>query len=113
MISFFRNSDKLFFIVEHKNEFSESEVDRLEWLFSGSKLLKEKKLKGKFIGPRIEMTTPWSTNAVEITKNIGINSISRIEILKLGYDNYDSMTEFSYKNPDENIFHLKNCRSCF
>ena len=108
MISFFRNSDKLFFVVEHKNEFSESEVDRLEWLFSGSKLLKEKKLKGKFIGPRIEMTTPWSTNAVEITKNIGINSISRIEILKLGYDNYDSMTEFSYKNPDENIFDLKN-----
>ena len=75
MISFFRNSDKLFFVVEHKNEFSESEVDRLEWLFSGSKLLKEKKLKGKFIGPRIEMTTPWSTNAVEITKNVGINNI--------------------------------------
>ena len=74
MISFFRNSDKVFFVVEHKSEFSESEVDKLEWLFSGSKLLKEKKLEGKFIGPRIEMTTPWSTNAVEITKNVGINN---------------------------------------
>ena len=56
----------------------------------------------------MEMKTPWSTNAVEITKNIGINNISRIEILKLGSDNYDSMTEFSYNNPDKNIFDLKN-----
>ena len=48
MISFFRNSDNLFFVVEHKNEFSESEVDRLEWLFSGSKLLKENKYFLKF-----------------------------------------------------------------
>ena len=28
------------------------------------------------------MTTPWSTNAVEITKNVGINYIVRIEILE-------------------------------
>ena len=54
MISFFRNSDKLFFVVEHKNEFSESEVDRLEWLFSGSKLLKEKKLKENLLDQELK-----------------------------------------------------------
>ena len=32
-----------------------------------------------FVGPRAAMITPWSTNAVEITQNMGISGIIRIE----------------------------------
>ena len=31
------------------------------------------------MGPRREMITPWSTNAEEITQNMGISGILRIE----------------------------------
>src|SRR5690606_14215389 len=32
-----------------------------------------------YVGPRAAMVTPWSTNAVEITQNMGIQGIIRIE----------------------------------
>ena len=32
-----------------------------------------------FIGPRAAMVTPWSTNATEITQNMGITGVTRIE----------------------------------
>ena len=74
MISFFKKSSDNFFVVEHIDEFSKGEINKLTWLFNGSEFLNIKKLKGNYIGPIKEMTTPWSTNAVEISKNIGINS---------------------------------------
>lgn len=36
-------------------------------------------MQGFYVGPRREMITPWSTNAVEITQNMSLNGISRIE----------------------------------
>ena len=52
------------------------------------------------------MTTHWSTNAVEISKNIGINSITRIECLIKTQSDHDMMTQSEYQNPDQNIFHI-------
>tara|TARA_B100000475_G_scaffold200459_1_gene184906 strand:- start:996 stop:4643 length:3648 start_codon:yes stop_codon:yes gene_type:complete len=106
MISFFKKSSDNFFVVEHIDEFSKGEINKLTWLFNGSEFLNIKKLKGNYIGPIKEMTTPWSTNAVEISKNIGINSITRIECLIKTQSDHDMMTQSEYQNPDQNIFHI-------
>ena len=81
MISFFKKSASFFFVIEHKNILSKEDINKLSWLLSNSKYLNKDKLLGEFIGPRKEMTTPWSTNAVEISKIVGIKSINRIERL--------------------------------
>ena len=81
MISFFKKSASFFFVIEHKNILSKEDINKLSWLLSNSKYLNKDKLLGEFIGPRKEMTTPWSTNAVEISKIVGVKSINRIERL--------------------------------
>ena len=106
MISFFKKSSDNYFVVEHIEEFSKKDINKLSWLFSGSEYININKLKGTYIGPIREMTTPWSTNAVEITKNIGINSIIRIECLIKTESDHDEMTQTEYQNPDQNIFHI-------
>ncbi len=104
MISFFKKSSNYFFAVEHDTILDKKDIRALSWLFSNSSLLKEKKLTGSFIGPLKEMTSPWSTNAVEISKNVGIDGIKRIEILKKDKDSFDPMTEANYLNPDQDVF---------
>ena len=79
MISFFKKSSTDYYIINHSKKLSLNHINKLCWLFGNAKILKSSSLKGKFIGPRKEMTTPWSTNAVEIASNIGIDSIIRIE----------------------------------
>ena len=66
-------------VVDSISELSSETVSRLSWLFGKATLVKAKSVKGFFIGPRREMITPWSTNAVEITQNMGIDGIVRIE----------------------------------
>jgi phosphoribosylformylglycinamidine synthase len=41
-----------------------------------------------FVGPRAAMITPWSTNAVEITQNMGIKDIIRIEEFTSSTEDY-------------------------
>lgn len=77
MITFFRGSN--IFAVGSSQELSHSDVQKLNWLFGGAECLEARSLSGFFIGPRREMITPWSTNAVEITQNMGISGIYRIE----------------------------------
>ena len=64
MIVFFKIGAKSVFAVESKRKFDQCELEKLEWLFSGAKHVKSKSLKGVFVGPRREMITPCSTNAV-------------------------------------------------
>ncbi|MCD8102553.1 MAG: phosphoribosylformylglycinamidine synthase [Alistipes sp.] len=52
---------------------------RLQWLFSGASRIDNERVEGRFVGPRREMITPWSTNAVEIARNLGVEGIVRIE----------------------------------
>jgi phosphoribosylformylglycinamidine synthase len=106
MISFFKKSSDNYFVIEHIDKFSKKDINKLTWLFSGSEYLNINKLKGTYIGPIREMTTPWSTNAVEITRNIGIKSINRIECLIKTQSDHDQMTQTEYQNPDQNIFHI-------
>ena len=108
MISFFKKSPNYYFVVEHNEILSSKYLKILNWLFGDSELIRSKLIKGVFIGPRKEMTTPWSTNAVEIIKNVGIECIQRVEILINDKDEYDVMTESKYINPNENIFRVSS-----
>ena len=79
MITFFRADNQHIYAVQSKEPLAEPDIEKLVWLFDGAKPLSDKELKGHFVGPRREMVTPWSTNAVEITQNMGIEGIVRVE----------------------------------
>ena len=104
MISFFKKSSNYFFAVEHSKKLVKDDIKILSWLFGNASYSKDSILKGNYIGPVKEMTTPWSTNAVEITKNVGINYIDRIEILEKNKNSFDPMTESKYLDPGQEIF---------
>ena len=109
MISFFTKDNNHVFAVESEGILSSEIIKKLEWLFSNSSYIHAKIIKSKYIGPRANMITPWSTNAVEITQNMGINGIKRIEEF-FSYDDeylYDIMTNELYQKLDQNIFSIE------
>ena len=79
MILFFQTTNQTIYAVQTAQALNKEDINKLVWLFGEAKLLDANILSGKFIGPRREMITPWSTNAVEITQNMGIKGIERIE----------------------------------
>ena len=109
MILFFRKSSDEYYVVSSSKNLLPEHESRLVWIFSGATLFTEGKLSGKFVGPRKEMITPWSTNAVEIAQNAGIDYLDRIEILT-GWDDgsfYDPMLQGVYENPGQDIFEIE------
>jgi phosphoribosylformylglycinamidine synthase len=107
MILFFRRNPELHYAVGHAQPFSKTDIDKLVWLFGGAQPLDEKALGGQFVGPRKEMITPWSTNAVEITQTMGIDGIERIEEfvrIESGTAQYDRMLHQLYTHLDQDIF---------
>src|SRR5512133_2839331 len=82
MIVFFRTG-KTIYAVEASQFLAQPVIKKLKWLFDNARLVNENTLTGGFIGPRKEMITPWSTNAVEITQNMGIRYIHRIEVFSI------------------------------
>ena len=79
MIQFFRTPAQHVYAVQSADPLKVADVHKLEWLFSEAMLLESSHVEGNYVGPRREMITPWSTNAVEITQNMGISGIIRIE----------------------------------
>lgn len=79
MISFFRTPTHSIIATEADHALDTSEREELEWLYGEAQEVEETALTGYFVGPRREMITPWSTNAVEITQNMGLRGIRRIE----------------------------------
>ncbi|MDE6403731.1 MAG: hypothetical protein K2K86_07980 [Muribaculaceae bacterium] len=79
MITFFKKGSSTIYAVESDHKFTTDEKERLSWLLGEARPLSATSVKGTFVGPRKEMITPWSTNAVEITQNMGLSGISRIE----------------------------------
>ena len=116
MIRFFQTPQKTVIATEVDHTLSEQEIKELNWLYGEATLLDADKLEGFFVGPRREMVTPWSTNAVEITQNMGLKGISRIEEYfpvdsgKLTADNqvpedaYDPMLQRAYHGLNQDIF---------
>ena len=79
MILFFRTPSKSVIATQVDHQLDSNEINELCWLFGDAVLEKADSLEGFFVGPRREMITPWSTNAVEITQNMNLHGISRIE----------------------------------
>lgn len=107
MISFFKTPSTSVIAVDINHSLSAEEIQKLCWLFGAATLENETVLTGFYIGPRKEMVTPWSTNAVEITQNMGIEGILRIEEYFPAKDEqseYDPMLQRMYKGLDQNIF---------
>lgn len=106
MIQFFQSSDKSVLAVETSHTFSKNDIEKLIWLFSGATPVEADVVKGRFVGPRREMITPWSTNAVEITQNMGLEGIARIEeYVPLSPEKgHDPMLQHVYENLDQQLF---------
>lgn len=107
MVLFFKGNSKQIIAVGTQAELSAENISKLEWLFSGAKLSESKILEGFFVGPRKEMITPWSTNAVEITQNMGVEGITRIEeFFEVDSEKaeFDPMLQALYNGLDNSIF---------
>ena len=105
MIVFFQTNDSKIIAVDTANSFDSKTIEKLEWLLNGS-ALSEDKVEGTYLGPRKEMITPWSTNAMEITQNMGINNITRIEEFVEANDNtsFDPMLQAKWNGLDQSTF---------
>ncbi|MFV0539717.1 MAG: phosphoribosylformylglycinamidine synthase [Aestuariibaculum sp.] len=79
MIHFFGNQNSKVYAVQATKEFSAKTIKKLIWLFGNQPQIPVASIDAFFVGPRAAMVTPWSTNAVEITQNMGIEGIVRIE----------------------------------
>ncbi|MBW2961449.1 phosphoribosylformylglycinamidine synthase [Mesonia aestuariivivens] len=79
MILFFGNPAATVYAVQVQKDLTLEDTQKLNWLFGNTSQIDQETLEGDFVGPRAAMVTPWSTNAVEITQNMGIEGIIRIE----------------------------------
>lgn len=107
MVSFFQTPSGNIIAVQTSSTLNNDFIQRLTWAFSGADMLDSDKVSGFFVGPRREMITPWSTNAVEITQNMGVEGIIRIEEFFPVSSNaaeHDPMLQRIYDGLDQNIF---------
>ena len=107
MIHFFGNQSNTVFAVQAQDSISSEDVQKLNWLFGGAHKIEKSVLTDFFVGPRAAMITPWSTNAVEITQNMGITGIIRIEEFeKVGSDftAFDPMLSQKYNELNQEIY---------
>jgi len=107
MIYFFGNTTNTVFAVQTQNELGTEEVQKLNWLFGGGHKIEQTTLNETFVGPRAAMVTPWSTNAVEITQNMGIQWITRIEEFEKvapNFTDFDPMLSQKYTELNQTIF---------
>ena len=79
MILFFRTPQQSVIATAVDHQLNQDEINELCWLYGEAQLVEGESIDGFFVGPRREMITPWSTNAVEITQNMSLHGISRIE----------------------------------
>ncbi|MEH6535729.1 MAG: phosphoribosylformylglycinamidine synthase [Psychroserpens sp.] len=107
MIHFFGNQNSKIFAVQATKELSTDTIAKLTWLFGNQPKLEQESLDACFVGPRAAMITPWSTNAVEITQNMGIEGIIRIEEFEsceTDYNGHDPMISEKYNGLHQDSF---------
>ena len=106
MIQFFHLPAGTVYAVEVDHALTEDERAPLSWLFGQAAAVDSPEIEGRFVGPRREMITPWSTNAVEITQNMGLTGISRIEEYLPATDqaDCDPMLQRMYDRLDQRLF---------
>ncbi len=114
MILFFRTPSQTVYAVDSEQALKDSDLRKLSWLFGSAMPLEATQVDGNYLGPRREMISPWSTNAVEITQNMGIGGIRRIELFEAlpaeaseaGDWAYDPMLQSIYSGLGQDIFKL-------
>ncbi|MCX2678448.1 phosphoribosylformylglycinamidine synthase [Galbibacter sp. EGI 63066] len=109
MILFFGNPENKIFAVQTDNQISQENIAKLTWLFGNQPQIEQSALADFFIGPRAAMITPWSTNAVEITQNMAISGIIRIEEFYASSKDdksYDPMLSQKYAVLNQDIFKI-------
>ncbi|CAM3927004.1 phosphoribosylformylglycinamidine synthase [Flavobacterium cucumis] len=107
MIHFFGNQSNTVFAVQTQNELSTEDINKLNWLFGNAHKIEKSVLSDFFVGPRAAMITPWSTNAVEITQNMGISGIIRIEEFEkvtADFNDFDPMLSQKYSELHQEIY---------
>ena len=111
MVTFFKKGTSTVFAVVSGHILSPEEKEKLTWLFDGATALASTSVKGTFVGPRREMITPWSTNAVEITQNMGMTDVSRIEEFTRVPEGeepvYDKMLQRVYTRLNSRVFDIE------
>ncbi|MDX1315123.1 MAG: AIR synthase-related protein, partial [Eudoraea sp.] len=109
MIHFFGDITRKVYAVEAPGDLSQQDTEKLNWLFGNEPRLELASLDAFFVGPRAAMVTPWSTNATEITQNMGINGIIRIEEFQAvseDFEDYDPMLFQKYSQLDQDLYDI-------
>lgn len=109
MIHFFGNVDSKVFALQTSDELSTETISKLTWLFGNAPKINSASLDAFFVGPRAAMITPWSTNAVEITQNMGIEGIIRIEEFRSvdsDFSDYDPMILQKFEGLHQETFKI-------
>lgn len=107
MIHFFGDVKNIVFAVQTHGEILQTDIDKLQWLFGNQPKINKSELSDFFVGPRAAMISPWSTNAVEITQNMGVKGIIRIEEFKHiveSFMDFDPMLSQKFSKLDQEIF---------
>ena len=107
MILFFKTPQETIIATEMDHQPSQDETNKLCWLFGGAECIDTQQLDGIYVGPRREMVTPWSTNAVEITENMNLSGITRIEEyfpVSSKEATHDPMLQRMYEGLDQRLF---------
>lgn len=107
MILFFKTPQETIIATEMDHQPSQEETSKLCWLFGGAECIDTQQLDGIYVGPRREMVTPWSTNAVEITENMNLSGITRIEEyfpVSSKEATHDPMLQRMYEKLDQSLF---------
>lgn len=107
MILFFKTPQETIIATEMDHQPSQEETSKLCWLFGGAECIDTPQLDGIYVGPRREMVTPWSTNAVEITENMNLSGITRIEEyfpVSSKEATHDPMLQRMYEKLDQSLF---------
>ena len=109
MIHFFGSLDTKVFAVQTINDLSSNTITKLQWLFGDQPKIELLALDSNYVGPRAAMITPWSTNAVEITQNMGIEGIIRIEEfhkIEAEFSGFDPMISEKFEGLHQQSFDI-------
>ena len=109
MIHFFGTPDTKVFAVQTVNDLTSETIAKLQWLFGDQPKIEHTTLNSIYVGPRAAMITPWSTNAVEITQNMGIEGIIRIEefsTIESDFSDFDPMISEKFEGLHQQSFDI-------
>lgn len=110
MIHFFVSPNNKVFAIQTTADIAQDDTKKLNWLFGEAQRSDQMVMAGYHVGPRAAMITPWSTNAVEITQNMGIAGILRIEEFEkvpVDFNAFDPMLFQKYTELNQELYTIQ------